>query len=107
MAKTPTTPSSPAPFGTAVASFATLRNAVVFMAVVTALFLVRFFQEILTPLVVAIFLLLLIDAVARVMQERLPTTPDSVRGGIARSLILASFSAVGPLFGFVGPPFAR
>ncbi|HZZ37345.1 MAG TPA: AI-2E family transporter [Caulobacteraceae bacterium] len=107
MAKSPAArPSSPAPFGTSTASFATLRNAVVFIAVVVALALVRFFQEILTPLVVAIFLLLLIDAVARVMQERLPTTPDWVRGGIAGAVILASFGAVGGLFVLEGPPFA-
>lgn len=107
MAKPPAAPSSlPAPFGASTAGFAVLRNAVVFLAVVVALSLVRFFQEILTPLVVAVFLLLLIDAVARVMEQRLPHTADWVRGGIAGVLILVSFGAVGGLFVLEGPPFA-
>ncbi len=83
-----------------------VRNAAVFMAVVLALALVRFFHEILTPLVVAIFLLLLIDAVSRVMQHRLPGTPDWVRGGIAGAFILIGFGAIGGLFVIEAPLFA-
>jgi predicted PurR-regulated permease PerM len=43
-----------------------LRNAAVFMAVVLALSLVRFFQEILSPLVVAAFMIVLVDGISRV-----------------------------------------
>ena len=87
-------------------ALAALRNAAVFMAVVLALTLVRFFQAILTPLVVATFLLLLIDAVSRVMQRRLPVTPAWVRGGIAGTVILIAFTAIGGLFAIEAPPFA-
>ena len=83
-----------------------LRNAAVFIAVVLALSLVRFFHEILSPLVVAIFLMLLIDAVARVMHRRLPWAPDWARAGIAGAAILISFGAIGGLFVVEAPPFA-
>jgi predicted PurR-regulated permease PerM len=82
-----------------------LRNAAVFMAVVVALFLVRFFQDILTPLVVAAFLLVLIDAVSRVMQQRLPGVPEWVRVGIAGTVILIAFAAIGGLLVVEGPAF--
>lgn len=78
----------------------------VFIAVVVAFALVRFFKDILTPLVVATFLLLLIDAVSRVMQRRLKRTPDWLRAGIAGAIILIGFSAIGGLFVFEGPRFA-
>ena len=83
-----------------------LRNAAVFMAVVIALAVARFFQAILTPLVVATFLLLLIDAVSRVMQRRLPSSPDWVRGGLAGAAILTAFAAIGGLLAIEAPPFA-
>jgi predicted PurR-regulated permease PerM len=82
------------------------RNAAVFMAVVVGFFLIRFFQTELSPLVVAVFLMLLIDAVSRAMQRRLPATPRWVRGGIAGALILAGFALVGGIFVFQAPPFA-
>jgi len=83
-----------------------IRNAAVFMAVVLALALVRVFQQVLTPLVVATFLMVLIDAVSRVLQRRLPGAPDWVRGGIAGAFILIGFGAVGGLFVIEAPPFA-
>ncbi|MGA0601047.1 AI-2E family transporter [Caulobacter sp. KR2-114] len=83
-----------------------VRNATVFIAVVVALALIKYFQSILTPLVVATFLLLLIDAVARVLHDRMPSAPDWVRGAIAGSLILAAFGAIGGLFAVEAPPFA-
>ena len=83
-----------------------LRDAAVFMAAVLALSLVRFFQAVLTPLVVATFLMLLIDAVSRVLQRRLPGAPDWVRFGIAGAFILIGFAAIGGLFVIEAPPFA-
>jgi AI-2 transport protein TqsA len=83
-----------------------VRNATVFMAVVVALALVRFFQDILTPLVVATFLLLLIDAVARWLHNRLPTAPEWMRLSVAGAVILVSFGAIGGLFAVEAPPFA-
>ena len=61
----PIAPIDPPPRPPAPAGLGALRNAAVFIAVVVALTIVRFFKEVLSPLVVAIFLLLLIDAVAR------------------------------------------
>lgn len=83
-----------------------IRNAVMFMAVVVALFLAQFFQSILTPLVVATFLLLLIDALSRLLHQRLPGTPRWVRVGVAGGIILAAFVGVGILFALEAPPFA-
>jgi AI-2 transport protein TqsA len=102
MSTPPDPPAVPLPPG-----YGVLRNAAVFMAVVVALFLVRFFQDILTPLVVATFLLLLIDAVSRVMHARLPAAPEWVRGGIAGAVILIAFGAIGGLFVVEGPPFGH
>jgi len=83
-----------------------VRNATVFIAVVVAVFLIKYFQEILTPLVVATFLLLLIDAVSRVLHDRMPRAPEWVRGLIAGSVILVAFGAIGGLFAVEAPPFA-
>jgi AI-2 transport protein TqsA len=83
-----------------------IRDASVFLAVVVALSLARFFQEILTPLVIATFLLLLADALSRILQQRLPATPRWVRGSIAAAAILIAFTAVGVLFAVQAPPFA-
>ncbi|HZK98463.1 MAG TPA: AI-2E family transporter [Caulobacteraceae bacterium] len=102
MADSPSPPAAPT-----VPGYAILRNAAVFVAVVVAMFLVRFFQGILTPLVVATFLLLLIDAVSRVMQARMPRAPEWVRGGIAGAVILIAFAAVGGLFVIEGPAFGH
>lgn len=87
-------------------ALAAIRNATVFMAVVVAMFLARFFQAILTPLVVATFLLLLIEALNRTMRLRLPMAPRWVRGGLAGGVILIAFVAIGVLFSIEAPPFA-
>jgi predicted PurR-regulated permease PerM len=89
-----------------VAASAVTRNAAVFMAVVVAFFLVRFFRDVLSPLVVATFLLLLIDALSRVMATRLPGAPRWIRRGVAAVAILAGFAAVGGIFVLKAPPFA-
>ena len=47
-----------------------IRNAIVFMAVVVGGFVVRELQAILTPLVIAIFMLLLIDAFSLAVERR-------------------------------------
>jgi AI-2 transport protein TqsA len=74
--------------------------------VVVALALMRFFQEILTPLVVATFLLLLIDAVARALENRMPGWPDWARAALAGTVIILGFAAIGGLFAVEAPPFA-
>jgi len=83
-----------------------LRNATVFMAVVLALSLVRFFKEIFSPLVVATFLLLLIDALSRVMHRQMPSAPGWIRGGVAGVITLLGFGLIVGLFVVEAPPFA-
>ena len=88
------------------AGVSAVRAAIIFIAVVVAGFLVRIFQEFMAPLVVAIFLLLLIDALGRDLDARFPRVPGLARALTAAFLIIASFTAVVLLFVFEGPPFA-
>jgi predicted PurR-regulated permease PerM len=76
------------------------------MAVVLALFLVRFFQGILSPLVVAGFMIVLVDGISRALHRRLPRAPGWLRGGLAGAVILLSFGLVAGLFVVEAPPFA-
>jgi predicted PurR-regulated permease PerM len=80
--------------------------AILFIAVVVAGVLVRVFQEFLAPLVVAVFLLLLIDALSRDLDNRFPSIPRLIRGVSAGVLIIAGFTAVILLLVVEGPPFA-
>ena len=91
---------------TSLSGLAAVRAAVIFLAVVAAGVLVRIFQEFLAPLVVAVFLLLLIDALARDLDNRFPGVPRLLRGVSAGALIIAGFTAVILLLVFEGPPFA-
>jgi len=84
-----------------------MRAAVIFLAVVVAGALIRVFHEIVAPLVVAIFLLLLIDAVARGLAHRFPQVPRLLRATLATGAILASFAAIIFLFVVQAPPFAH
>jgi predicted PurR-regulated permease PerM len=76
------------------------------MAVVLALSLVRFFQSILSPLIVAGFMIVLVDGVSRFLHRRLPRAPSWLRGGIAGAMILAAFGLVAGLIVFEARPFA-
>ncbi|MGA2952122.1 MAG: AI-2E family transporter [Caulobacteraceae bacterium] len=76
------------------------------MAVVLALSLVRFFADILAPLVVAAFMLLLTEGGSRLLLRRLPSAPPWLRGGIAGAVILAAFAVVAGLIIWQGPSFA-
>jgi predicted PurR-regulated permease PerM len=91
---------------TSLGGLAAVRAAVIFLAVVVAGVLFKIFQEIVSPLVVAIFLLLLIDALGQDLDARFPKVPRLIRGFGAGSLIIAGFAAVVLLFVFEGPPFA-
>jgi predicted PurR-regulated permease PerM len=98
----------PAPEGalSSAGGLATVRAAIIFLAVVVAGALIWRFQEILSPLMVAIFLLLLIDSLAQDLDNRFPKAPRLLRGMSAGSLIIAGFAAVILLLVFEGPPFA-
>jgi AI-2 transport protein TqsA len=71
-----------------------LRNACVFMAVVVGVFTVMYFRAILTPLVIAVFLLLLIDGFSRTMLARFPGWPGWWRYSLGAMLTIAGFAVV-------------
>lgn len=83
-----------------------IRNSIVFMAVVTAGFVVKTLQEILTPLVVAVFLLLLIDAFSLGVERRWPGCPEWLRLSLAAVLTVAGFTAVVGVCAHYGRDFA-
>jgi AI-2 transport protein TqsA len=85
---------------------AAVRVAIIFLAVVAAGGLVRVFKDILAPLVVATFLLLLIDALSRDLDGRFPKLPHLARAIGSGVLIVAGFAAVIALLVFQGPTFA-
>ena len=84
----------------------TLRNAVLFMAVVMAGFVIKSLQEVITPLVVAVFMLLLIDAFSVGVGRRWPKIPEWFRLSIAVALILAGFIFVVGVCAHYGKSFA-
>src|SRR4051794_29249157 len=79
---------------TAVWRSGVVRNAIVFMAVVVAGVVIKYLQEIITPLVVAVFLLLLIDAFSRWVERRVPQCPEWLRLSAAAVITTAAFVAV-------------
>jgi predicted PurR-regulated permease PerM len=83
-----------------------IRNAVIFMAVVAAGFVVKTLQEVITPLVVAVFLLLLIDAFQLQVERRFPRCPEWLRLSLAAVLTVAGFTAVVGVCAHYGRPFA-
>jgi AI-2 transport protein TqsA len=83
-----------------------LRNAVIFLAVVAGGFVVMELQAILTPLVVATFLLILIDAFSLWVERRWPACPEWLRLSMAAVLIVAGFAAVMGVCAHYLRPFA-
>ncbi|MBV9509194.1 MAG: AI-2E family transporter [Caulobacteraceae bacterium] len=71
-----------------------LRNAGVFLAVIAGGVTVRYLREIITPLMIAVFLLLLIDGVARAADKRLPFVPAWLRSAAGAVFIIAGFAVV-------------
>ncbi len=82
-----------------------LRNAGVFMAVVTGGFAVKYLNHIITPLVVAVFLMLLIDGFTRAVEKRFPRWPDWLRLTLAAMLIIAGFASIVAIFAHYGRAF--
>ncbi|HEY1425167.1 MAG TPA: AI-2E family transporter [Caulobacteraceae bacterium] len=99
-------PVEPGPVLSSLGGQSAVRVAIIFLAVVAAGALVRIFREILAPLVVATFLLLLIDALSRDLDSRFPKLPRLVRVLGSGVLIIAGFAALIVLIVFQGPPFA-
>jgi AI-2 transport protein TqsA len=71
-----------------------LRNAAVFIAVAIGGYTLRYLHAIVTPLVIAIFLLLLIDGFSRTLERRFPAWPDWFRLGLGAVLTIAGFVVI-------------
>jgi predicted PurR-regulated permease PerM len=69
-----------------------LRNAGVFLAVAVGGIVVQYLRGILTPLVIALFLLMLIDGFDRAMEERLPSLPAWLRSTLGAALTVGGFA---------------
>ena len=90
----------------------TTRNAVVFIAVILGGAALYWLRDILTPLILAIFLMVLIDGFSRVLDSRIPghgeSIPELKQRGIlmdgapteGQGLLLQIFTqnAIGPIF---------
>src|ERR1700742_2512893 len=83
-----------------------LRNAVIFLAVVAGGFVVMTLQAILTPLVVATFLLILIDAFSLWVEGRWPSCPEWLRLTMAAAIIIIGFGVVMGVCSHYLRPFA-
>lgn len=68
------------------------RNAIVLMAVVICGAATWWLRDILTPLVLALFLMVLIDGLARVLQHRIPRFPPKAAMPVAVILSIALFA---------------
>ncbi len=82
-----------------------LRNAGVFIAVAIGGFTVKYLHAIVTPLVLAVFLMLLIDGITRSVENRLPRWPEWLRVSLAASLIIAGFAAIVGILAYYGRGF--
>jgi predicted PurR-regulated permease PerM len=82
-----------------------LRNAGVFMAVVVGGFAIKYLHTIITPLVIAVFMMLLIDGFTRTVEKRFPLWPDWLRLSLAAMLIIAGFAAIVGIFAHYGRTF--
>ncbi len=71
-----------------------LRNAGVFLALAAGGAVIQYLQGIITPLVIALFLLMLIDGFDRAMAHRLPALPGWLRFALGAALIVTGFAAV-------------
>lgn len=82
-----------------------LRNAGVFLAVVIGGFTLKALSAILTPPIIAVFMLLLIDGVTRTMAQRLPGWPSWVRTMVGAVVTVAGFTGVVIICAYYGRPF--
>jgi predicted PurR-regulated permease PerM len=71
-----------------------MRNALLFVAAVAAGFAIQYFRGIITPLVIAVFLLLLIDGFSRTLARRFPNWPDWLRSSMGAVLTIAGFALI-------------
>jgi predicted PurR-regulated permease PerM len=72
----------------------TLRNAVVLLAVIAGGAVVQYLRGIVTPLVIALFLLMLIDGLDRALEHRFPRLPAWLRVTLGAVLTVGGFALV-------------
>jgi predicted PurR-regulated permease PerM len=71
-----------------------LRNAAVFLSIVAGGVTIRYLHGIITPLMIALFLLLLIDGFSRSVEQRLPFLPGWLRSTVGAVFTIAGFAIV-------------
>jgi AI-2 transport protein TqsA len=84
----------------------TLTNSVFILTVLACVAAAHWLQDLLTPLMVAVFALILIDSLAEQVGKRLPATPEWARLGAAFALICLVLVGAGALVVHAAPRFA-
>jgi predicted PurR-regulated permease PerM len=72
----------------------TLRNAVVLLVVIAGGAVVQYLHDIVTPLVIALFLLMLIDGFDRALAHRLPSVPAWLRSTLGAVVTIGGFAII-------------
>jgi AI-2 transport protein TqsA len=85
---------------------ATLTNSVFILTVLACMGVAHWLQDLLTPLMVAVFSLILIDALARHVGRAVPAIPEWARVGVAFVMISLVMVAAGALVAHSLPRFA-
>lgn len=85
---------------------ATLTNGVFILTVLACMAAAHWLKGLLTPLMVAIFALILIDSLAEQVGRFLPATPEWARFGAAFAIICLVLVGAGVLVVHAAPPFA-
>ena len=86
---------------------ATLTNSALILAVLSVFAAAHWLQDVMTPLIVAVFSLLLIDILADQVGRVVPKTPEWVRVGAAFVFIFALLAASGALIYHSAPKFSQ
>ena len=85
---------------------ATLTNSVFILTVLACVGAAHWLQDLLTPLMVAVFAIILIDALARQVGRFLPAMPEWARVGVAFAIICLVLIGAGALVVHAAPRFA-
>jgi predicted PurR-regulated permease PerM len=85
---------------------ATLTNSVFILTVLACMAAAHWLQDLLTPLMVAVFALILIDSLALQVARFFPRSPEWVRVGVAFAVITLVLVAAGALVVHAAPRFA-
>jgi predicted PurR-regulated permease PerM len=103
----PTQPGEPAePRGSDQAHLRTLTNCVFLVTILLCLAALHLMTNLLTPLIVAIFLMILVDSVSRLVARVAPRSPEWARVTVAFVLMTVLLAAAVSLVAFSAPGFA-